>query len=469
MNGIIIAADIGTTNVKCVVADLNLKVLSMSASEYPTRNTGYNCFEHDPLDWYKHFKIAMTDAVARSGMTTRDVKCVAMSAQAPTFLPVDGEGNPLHNALIWMDRRADRQCERMRELVGNDMVYSLTGNIIDPYYVMPKILWFKDNYPDLYAKTKAFLQVNGYVNYRLTGIMSIDDVHACLTLGYDARKNCWAREILDPLDVDPALFPEVYRVGDVIGGVSEKASGETGLPVGTPVLAGCPDAAAASVEAGVAPDGASAEMSGTSSVLMTVSDKVLTSEKLTYMRAAHGGWHTLLGCMSSTGASLKWFRDTLYPSPDSPDAYDRMNDEIAKTCPEPTKLLFLPYMAGERSPLWDSGAKGAIYGLTLGTSRSEIIRAIFEGSALALYDNYLAIVEAGGDIGVLRAVGGAANSPMWLKIKASVLDRPIEVPKTNLGAPGGMIAIIAHYLGLSPSIEKAAEGLLDIDRVIEPV
>jgi sugar (pentulose or hexulose) kinase len=211
-------------------------------------------------------------------------------------------------------------------------------------------------------------------------------------------------------------------------------------------------------------------MSGTSSVLLICSEQQITSKNLTYMYSAIQDQHLLLGCMSTTGGALKWFRNTLYSKNGRPDsAYDQMNSEIVNQVPVPTRLIFLPYMAGERAPIWDSDAKGIFAGITPQTTRAEIIRSIMEGAAFALKDNMNEAKQSGAVIRKLRAVGGSTNSDIWMTIKASALGLPIEIPVSTLGAPGGLIAISSYALGEFSSIQEASDSLVKIDRTVEPV
>lgn len=470
MKEIMLAIDVGTTNAKCIAFGVGMQVLGEGASEYETLATGGNGYEQRPEDWWIHTKAAMAKALKRAGCSASQVVQIAVSAQAPTLLCLDGAGKPLRNAMIWMDRRSDSQCAWIERALPGKRVYQITGNSVDPYYPLSGLLWVRENEPWVYEKTRCLLQINGYINYKLTGELSIDEPHATVTQAWDIRGGCWSDEIIEALDLDRAWLPRVQRVFDTVGRVSREASEETGLPLGCQVLAGCPDASAAAFEAGVSASGVAAEMSGTSSVLMLATERIHTAECMTYIKSAIPDQHMLLGTMSTNGASLKWFRDTLYrDTGDGGNAYARMNDEIARDCPGPSRLLFLPYLAGERAPIWDTMARGAFYGITLGTTRAEMMRAVMEGGALAFFDTCLGARAAGVRIKKLRAVGGTTNSRIWMQIKASLLDMPIEIPRTNLGAPGGMMAIMAYARGEYGSIEEASEALVEIGQVVEPV
>lgn len=465
---VIVAIDIGTTNVKCVVADREMRVIADCVSEYKTHSVGIARFEQDCEDWWTHTKIALSCALAKAGLSPSCVIGIAVSSQAPTMLPVDANGKAVHPALIWMDRRSDAQCAQMKDNIGADRVFEITGNTADPFYTYGELLWFKQECPEAFERTHCVLQCNGYVNLRLTGEFTIDRTHASITQCYDVTKGCWDEEMLRAFSVPAGILPRVVECDEIIGGVCEAAAKETGLRPGTPVLGGSVDGAAAALEGGVLKSGDAVEMSGTSSVLLVGTAEKHCSPNLTYMYGAIPGQHLLLGCMSTTGGALKWYRDELFAQGEG-NAYERMNKIILADCPEPTPLVFLPYMAGERAPIWDTHAKGAFLGLTFDTREADMLRAIQEGAAFALMDNLTEAKMAGAKIDRLRAVGGSTNSDIWMQIKASVTGMPIEIPSQNLGAPGGLLALLASKLGDYASIEEACGAILKIERTVEPV
>ena len=468
MKSIIVAIDIGTTNVKCVVANRALHMLGQCQSEYETHCVGVAWFEQNPLDWWAHAKLALAGALEQAGVPASEVAAVAVSSQAPCMVPLDAEGQPLRPALIWMDRRSDAQCEAMNRTLGEDLIFHDTGNIADPFYMFGELLWFKENEPELYDRTRCVLQCNGYVNYRLTGEQTIDCVHASITQCYDVRRHCWSEAMLSAFGVPASILPRVVDDAEIIGGVCAAAARETGIPAGTPVLGGSVDGVVAGLEGGVFGDGEAVEMTGTSSVLVLGTTEPHFSKKLTYIYGAIPGQHYLLGCMSTTGGALKWYRNTLMRG-SAHGAYDRMNQLIEAECPEPTPLVFLPYMAGERAPIWDTHAKGAFLGITPDTREADMLRAMQEGATFALMDNLTEGLRAGADVRVMRAVGGHTHSDIWMKIKASVLNMPIEIPRQSYGAPGGLLGLLGYALGDYGSIVEACDAYFVIDRVVEPV
>lgn len=473
MKKYLLGIDIGTTNVKAGLFNLEGELVSHASAEYPTFFSMAGWSEQDPELWWKATTSVIKQIIASSSINTQEIAAIGVSSQAPTLLPVNIHGKPLRNALIWMDRRAEKECTFLKEEIGEEKVLEVTGNRIDPYFILSKLLWFKKSEPHLFQQTYKFLQANGYINYKLTGQYSLDKAHASLTQLYDINFEL-CPQITQKLDISPELFPEVYDATSIIGVVSKEAAVETGLTVDTPVVAGTVDGAAAALEAGVIGPGQAVEMTGTSTVLLLGSDNLKKGKKLISMYHALDDRYLVIGAMSSTGASLKWYRDQFgyierkVAQELSLDAYDLMNLEANKVPPGSGKLIFLPYMMGERSPIWDTHARGVFIGLTLKTTRGQMIRAIMEGAAFALYHNLEEAMALGLRLQELRAVGGGANSSLWLKIKASVINLPIAVPETFMGAPFGDAILAGAGVGIYKNVEDIIKEFIKIKQRIEP-
>ena len=349
-------------------------------------------------------------------------------------------------------------------------MYEITGNRLDTYFTLTELMWFLRNHPDMMKKCHKILQVNGYINYKLTEVFSVDATHASLTQLYDVHNNCWSEELFEAIGGDTKIMPDIYDCMDVIGHVSKKAAEETGLSTKTVVLGGAVDASAAALEVGVYGDGSVAEMTGTSSVVMFGFDGLVTCNELSYLRGVKENTTILFGAMNTAGGSLKWFRDALYggETPQN-DAYPRINKEIEAGAKDPTGLIFLPYMAGERAPIWDPNARGTFMGLNMNTTRAEMLRAVMEGTSFALQDNLDQAIKTGIPIRDFICCGGCSKSDIWLKIKASVIGQEIKIPSVNLGAPGGLGYMNAAFMGEYKTPEDASRAALQIKKVVEPV
>ena len=470
----LVGIDIGTTAVKSALLSLDGKVIGQAAMEYQTFYPYENAVEQRPEDWWKGVVMTLRKVLQDTGLDSGEIAAIGVSSQAPTMLPVDKNGNPLHPALIWMDQRSDEACAWLRETPGEETIYQVTGNMPNSYYVLPELLWFKQQKPELYAKTYKILQTNGYVNFKFTGQYSIDRSHAGLTQLYDMRRGQWAEEIFRVAELSPEIFPEIFECHDVIGEVTREAAEETGLKAGTPVIAGMIDGAAASVEGGAVRSGEVCEMTGTSTVLNAVMGEVITDERLTIYPHAVQDTFLLYGAMSSSGASLKWFKGQLGLAEQNTsallgiDPYEVMNREI-ETCPDgPSGIIFLPYLCGERAPIWDHKARGVFFGLSTSTTRADMLKSLFEGTAFALKQNVDVLEGKGLSISEIRTVGGGAKSSIWNQLKADITNTPIVIPETSIGAPFGDGVVAGYGVGLFSDLPETIEQLVKIRDVYEP-
>jgi len=452
----VLGVDVGTTAVKAAVVAADGRVLGTGSAEYPTHYPRPGWVEQDPEDWWRAACGAIQAALADGGR--RDMAAVCVSAQAPTLLPLDSRGRPLRRALIWMDRRAEAEAERLRGTLGEELVRRVTGNRIDPYYVAPKLLWFREHEPELHARARAYVQATGYVVHRLTGELTLDREHASLLSLRDLERETWSERLCEAVGVTPELFPRLVSGHEIAGHVTDDAATGTGLPAGTPVTGGTVDGPAAALEAGVIDEGQAAEMTGTSTVLILPSARPRSEPALVAMRHAAPGRWLLLGAMVASGGSLRWLRDLL-----GEQSFDSLTAEAEAEPAGANGLVFLPYMMGERSPIWDSDARGVFVGLSLASGRGSLVRAVLEGAAFAVRHNVEVAAAAGIQIGDLRSVGGGARSRLWSQIKADVVGVPVLLPETSIGAPFGDAALAVVAAGLHPDVR----GLVQRVRVRE--
>nr|MBA2463046.1 carbohydrate kinase [Actinomycetota bacterium] len=364
----VLGVDVGTTAVKAAVVTADGRVLGTGSVEYPTHYPRPGWVEQDPEDWWRAACGAIQTALADAGR--RDMAAVCVSAQAPTLLPLDSRGRPLRPALIWMDRRAEAEAERLRETLGEELVRRVTGNRIDPYYVAAKLLWFREHEPELRARVRVYVQATGYLVHRLTGELTLDREHASLLSLRDLERETWSERLCEAVGVTPELFPRLVSGDEIAGRVTDDAATATGLPAGTSVTGGTVDGPAAALEAGVIDEGQAAEMTGTSTVLILPSARPRSEPALVAMRHAVPGRWLLLGAMVASGGSLRWLRDLL-----GEQSFESLTAEAEAEPAGANGLVFLPYMMGERSPIWDSDARGVFVGLSLTSGRGSLVRA----------------------------------------------------------------------------------------------
>ncbi len=474
MDELLLGIDVGTTGTKAALVNPDGRLRALGRSEYGLHHLRPGWVEQNPEDWWQAVCWATRQALGAIPNARDKVLGLAVSSQAPALLPLGRAGAPLRPAMIWMDRRAEAEVKQLDEILGEGTIYRVTGNRPDAFYVAPKLLWFKKHEPPLWEQTCKFVQVNGYINYRLTGEFSLDSAHASLLQLRDASTEEWYKPICDVCGIEPEQFPEVKTGPQPCGMLTLAAAEATGLRPGTPVMVGTVDSAAAALEVGAAEPGVAAEMTGTSTVLIMPNREGLTEPAFIAMRHAIPEVHLLLGAMVATGASLRWFRDELGEAEvrrgaeQNADPFDLLTEQAAQVPMGSRGVIFLPYMAGERSPLWHTQAKGVFFGLSLATPKAALIRAILEGTAFALGHNVEVARRAGIQVSEMRSVGGGTRSTLWNQIKADVLGMPVQLPRAPVGAAFGDAVLAGLGLGLYPDFGGALRDMVRLETRYEP-
>ena len=478
----LLGIDLGTTNVKAVLFSESGRQIAMGQDGYETYYPAPSAAEQEANDWWRATVSAIRQIVGSLDMRDIHIAAISVSSQSPTLLPLGKDGNPLRRGMIWMDRRAEKESAWLVGKFGEKEFKEKFGMKGDAFYLMPKLIWLKKYEPEIYRKTKKVLMTNTYVNYKLTGEMAIDDQQASsITMAFDPNKKDWSNEIEAVTDVPiHDLMPEIYPVNGVIGQVTRKAAAETGLKEGIPVVCGTTDGSASILEAGITHLSEAAEITGTSTLFFAAHAKPLSENSMLI------GFpqcfpipevpYILGGPINSSGASLKWYVNTYKRSMDAAEKemgeknpYNILN-VIAEKGPAGSKgLLYFPYLSGERAPLWNSYVKGMFIGMTAASKEEHIVRSIYEGTSFALRSVVEETYREGGVINKFRSAGGGANSDIWLKIKASMLNMPLEVSVGQGGAPLGDAIIAGYGVGLYKDFVKAVETFQRIDKVIEPV
>lgn len=460
----LLGLDIGTSAVKAALFTVSGVNIAAAATDYPTTYLGDGRVEQDPADWWVAACTAVHQVIGQATSGTVRIAAVCVSAQAPTLLALDEQLRPLRPALIWMDRRSGAECASLARELGPGYVEHVTGNRLDPFFVAPKIRWLRANEPGTLRRTHIFAQINGYIALRLTGCLSMDEQHASL-LGlrsWDGR--AWDDRLLNAVGASRDQFPPVRLAAEVIGEVTKPAAAETGLSAGTPVVAGSVDSAVTALEAGVVDEGQAVEMTGTSTVIVLPATSRRHRTAFISMASAVPGRDLLLAAMVASGGRLRWLRDTIAPQA----SFTELACAAARAIPGAQGLIFLPYMMGERSPVWDSNARGVFLGLSLRTGQPELVRGVLEGTAHALRHNLDLAASAGLHIGELLTVGGGSASDVWCQIKADITGLPIRRLDRTAGAPFGDAILAGVGAGLFADARTAVRSFRVTGTVFEP-
>lgn len=461
---LLLGIDIGTSACKVAAFDLNGKVIAQTNKPYNVYYPQQGWAEQDPDEWWQAICAGIREILESEDVSAEDIAGIGVDGQSWSAIPVDKDGKVLDRTPIWMDTRSREICDRTKRLVGEDRIFDIAGNDFLPSYTTPKMLWFKENKPEVFEKTALFLQSNSYIVFKLTGIYSQDMSQGYGIHFFDMKNLRYDEALSKELGLDTSLVPPLFNCDEIVGEITAEAASATGLSVGTPVVAGGLDAACGTLGAGVCEVGQTQEQGGQAGGMSICTDRALAHKKLILSPHVVPGRWLLQGGTVGGGGVLKWFRQELagYLS------FDDLTDEAARVPAGSEGVIFLPYMAGERSPIWDPDAKGVFYGLAFNKTRGHMVRALLEGVAFSLEHNLRTAAETGAQVAELNAMGGSANSRLWTQIKADVTGRTIKVPASDTATTLGAAILAGVGCKLFSSYEEAVKKTIAITRVQEP-
>ncbi len=434
--GYFIGIDSSTTATKALLIDELGNVVGVAATEYGFETPHPLWSEQSPELWWNGAVQSIRKVLADSGVTGADVKGLGLTGQMHGLVLLDAAGNVLRPSILWNDQRTQAQCDQIRDKLGKARLIQLTGNDALTGFTAPKILWVRDNEPEIYGRAAHVLLPKDYVRFRLTGEYATDKAGAAGTLLMDVRQRDWSGDVLDALGIDRDWMPPTFEGTAVTGTINQAAADATGLAVGTPVVGGGGDQAAQAVGVGAIEEGIVALTLGTSGVVFASTDApfIEPDGRLhAFCHSVPNKWH-LMGVMLSAAGSLRWYRDTVAPGVDFGKLVDRAKDISAGS----EGLLFLPYLTGERTPHPDPLARGAFIGLTVRHTQEHMTRSVLEGVAFGLRDGFELMKGAGlSEIKQVRVSGGGAKSSLWRQILADVFDSELVTVNTTEGAAYG--------------------------------
>lgn len=437
----IIAHDLGTTGNKASLHSDDGKMLQHCTISYPAHFASGGVAEQNPMDWWNAVGSASKKLLQMANVTADQITGIGISGQMMGAIFLDENFNPTRDAIIWADFRAQKQSDLLIEKIGLEKAYKKLGHRLNPTYSISKVMWVRDNQPDIWAKTKHICIAKDFVNQKLTGRFVTEPSDASSTNCFDQIKLIWDTEILNAANIPISYFPEIVPSTTVIGGLTKDAADHVGLNAGTPVVAGGGDGPMAALGAGIIEpsDGAYVCM-GSSSWVAVSTDKPLHDSKMRSMTWNHivANKFSPTATMQAGGASLQWIVEDLLPASEK-DRYKILLDEAGKVNSSDDGLFFLPHILGERSPYWNPSAAGAFIGLGRHHDRSYLVRAVLEGVAFNLLTCIQAFTDNGVPIKQVDVIGGGAESALWLQIFADiwgvkVRSRSIVEDANSLGA-----------------------------------
>ncbi|MBN1922107.1 MAG: xylulokinase [Anaerolineae bacterium] len=459
--------DISTTGSKALLMDATGTVAGVAVSPHTLQTPKPLWSEQDPHEWWQAATSCIRRVLAESGVSGSDVAAVGLTGQMHGLVLLDAQGEVLRPAILWNDQRTQAQCDEIHRRLGREHFIQVTGNVALTGFTAPKILWVKENEPDLYARAAQVLLPKDYVRYRLTGAYAMDKADGAGTVLLDLRARDWSDEVLAALEIPRAWMPPLYEGPEITSTLTPAAAAVTGLLAGTPVMAGGGDQAAQAVGVGAVEPGVVALTVGTSGVVFATTPTALIEPQgrlHAFCHAVPGLWH-FMGVMLSAAGSLQWYRDTLAPQM----SFTELLEEAVSIPSGSEGLQFLPYLSGERTPHPDPLARGAWVGLTLRHNRAHLTRALLEGVSFGLKDSFTLIKEAGlGQIRQVRASGGGTKGALWRQILASVLETELVTVNTTEGAAYGAALLAAVGAGQWPDVPTACAAAIQITGKVEP-
>lgn len=463
---LVLGIDIGTGGARALLVESGSgRVVAREEGTWPTSSPHPGWSEQDPDTWW-----SVTAGTIRTLVATLEdptaVQAVAFAGQMHGLVLRDETGAVLRPAILWNDQRTGPQRDAIHEQIGIERCIEITGKPVLTGFTAPKLQWVREHEPEIADRIAAINLPKDHVVFRATGVHAIDAADASGTSWLDIRSRNWCTELCDALGVDPTWLPAVHECSTVVGGLTPEAAACTGLPEGTPVVAGAGDQAASGLACGATRPGLVSVTVGTSGVVFAHADappRDSTGALHGFCHAVEGAWHWM-GCMLSAGGSLEWYRNTLAPDTN----YEELIDE-AMTAPAGCEgLCFLPYLSGERCPHDDPRARGAFIGLTTRHTRSHMTRAVLEGIGFGLADMLQLIRATGQSVDTVRLAGGAARSDAWRQLLADVFDATVEAVNEPDATAYGAALLALVGAGLEPDAASAASSMVQVSSRTAP-
>ena len=452
-----IGVDLGTSAVKLLLMDGEGRILNIVSREYPLSFPHPGWSEQDPADWVS----ATADGIRAltKDFDKSEIAGIGCGGQMHGLVVLDENDRVIRPAILWNDGRTSAETEYLNNEIGKAKLSELTANIAFAGFTAPKLLWMRNNEPELFAKIRRIMLPKDYINYMLTGVHCTDVSDASGMLLFDVEHKRWSQEMLDICGIREQQMPMIYESSDVVGTIKPDMAAILGLPASVRVCAGAGDNAAAAVGTGTVGDGACNISLGTSGTVF-ISSRTFGVDKNNALHSfAHAdGHYHLMGCMLSAASCNKWWMDDILGTSDYAGEQAPITDEKLGR----NHVFFLPYLMGERSPINDVDARGTFIGLTMDATRADMTQAVLEGVAFAIRDSLEVARSLGLDIRVSRICGGGAKSPLWRKIMANVCGLELEQIESEEGPGYGGAMLAAVACGEFASVEEAARRLVKV-------
>lgn len=471
----LIGIDIGTSAAKITVIDLNGNVIYSNTYTYAIDYLPNGFVQQDPDEWYTSIVYLMKDFLLNIKPNDSDILSIGISSQSNALAPVNGKGNLLHPAILYLDKRVIDICNSFTDTEEGKRIYEIGGSTLKPSYTGPQISWIRKNEPVIYKNTYKFLTANGYIIFRMTGTYSQDHTQTGMTGIFDRKQEDWSEELLEYFDIDRKKLSDIYKSYDIVGKTGVRFKEDSGLPIGIPVIAGTLDVASTMLGSGCIDSGSCFIEMGSVINITVLTDKLIHDKNLQTYPSAIPGINIVAGSVDGAGNTIKWFLDQIYRGygQDKEIADKEIFDILEKQMPN-TKigagnLMFLPFMAGMRTPRSDLNTKGAFLGLKISTRKIDMFRSILEGCSYGLKYNLEFILAKDIELKKAIASGGASKNKFWMQMISDVLDVAIKRSYYDSGASVGSAMLAGIGSGAFNSFKQAVKTVCKYDHDFTPV
>lgn len=457
--------DVGTGGSRAVLIDENGQIVASETVEHiPFATPEIGWAEQNPEDWWR----ASSEAIRKilGNENAEEIAAIGLSGQMHGAVLLDEDNQILRPALIWCDQRTQKQCDDLTEKVGKEKLIELVSNPALTNFTLPKMLWVRENEPEIWAKVKTVMLPKDYVRLCLTGEKATDVADGSGTLLLDVQNRKWSGELLSLVEMNENILPKLYESQKITGEVSRKSAEETGLKTGTLVVAGAGDNAAGAIGMGLAKSSSVGVTIGTSGVVFAVTDSPsidLRGRIHTLCHAIPERWH-VTGVTQAAGLSFKWFRDNFAEN----KSFDELVEKAKQVPAGSDGVLWTPYLMGERTPHIDPDARATLTGLSAKHTKAHVVRAILEGVAFSLRDSLEIYKELGIPLESIRLGGGGAKSELWRQIQADIFGQTVETLEAEEGAAFGAALLAGVGVGNWNSVEEACDLTIKIKQKIKP-
>lgn len=463
----VIGVDLGTSAVKILLVNQNGEVCNEITKSYPLiiEKSGFS--EQNPEEWVEKTTAGLTELVEQFEGDVNDIEGISFSGQMHGLVLLDENNQVLRNAILWNDTRTTKQCKDIYEVVGKQTVLELTKNPALEGFTLPKILWVKEQEPEIFHQACTFLLPKDYLRYRMTGNIHMEYSDAAGTLLLNVTKREWSIEMLEAFGLSSTFCPPLVESHAFVGMLTAEFAKETGLLEATKVFAGGADNACGAIGSGILSEGKTLCSIGTSGVVLSYEERndLDFKGKVHYFNHSEEDAYYTMGVTLAAGYSLSWFKDTFAKD----EAFDEFLEGVEIVPAGSNGLLFTPYIVGERTPHADSNIRGSFIGADAAHERQHFVRAVLEGITFSLNESIEIFRSSGKKIDSIVSIGGGAKSDVWLQMQADIFNTKIEKLSSEQGPGMGAAMLAAYGCGWYPSLRECAEVFIKTSKTYLPI